>query len=148
MFQNLINKIKSDSSEDASNASNLPVNYYDEYEYIKIFRQQSFDKRLEISNKIINKHDNRIPIIVGCKSNIKIDKNKYIVPKDLTISQFLCVIKKRIDVLPTESIFLICNNKLMLHSDTLDVVYYKEKDSDKFLYICISLENTFGNHLK
>ena len=118
---------------------------YEEFDYIKKFRSQKLEERLQISNKIKLKYSNRIPIIVDCKKNILIDKNKYIVPNDLTIGQFLYTIRKRINLESKDAIFLLCNNKMLSTGEILSNVYELNKDEDDFLYIIISKENVFGN---
>ena len=118
---------------------------YEEFDYIKKFRSQKLEERLQTSNKIKLKYSNRIPIIVDCKKNILIDKNKYIVPNDLTIGQFLYTIRKRINLESKDAIFLLCNNKMLSTGEILSNVYELNKDEDYFLYIIISKENVFGN---
>lgn len=47
------------------------------------------------------------------KSNIPdIDKKKYLVPADLTVGQFVYVIRRRIKVDPNTNIFIFVNNVL------------------------------------
>ena len=124
--------------------NNVIKNNFDDYPYIKEFKSKKLESRLQMSDQILLKYKDRIPIIAECKKNIKISKNKYIVPKDLTIGQFLFILKKKINIEPSQSIFLICKNQLLLNTDTINSVYEKLKDDDLFLYIYITLENTFG----
>lgn len=65
-----------------------------EYHYITKFRKQKLEERIKISKKIISKYSQRVPIIVDCKKEINLDKNKYIVPNDLTFGQFMYIKKK------------------------------------------------------
>lgn len=41
-----------------------------------------------------------------------IDKKKYLVPADLTVGQFVYVIRKRIKLAPEKAIFIFVNNTL------------------------------------
>ena len=70
----------------------------------KSFKEQhAFEKRTNEANRIKQKYPDRVPIIVEIdeKSNLpQIDKKKYLVPHDLTISQFIYVIRKRIKLHP------------------------------------------------
>lgn len=142
---NIINKINNSASAIRCTIKNNDVkNNLDDYPYIKKFKNQKFEFRIQTSDKILLKYNERVPIIADCKAEINIDKNKYIVPRDLTIGQFLYILKKKINIEPTESIFLICNNILLINTETIASVYNKLKDEDGFLYICISFENTFG----
>jgi GABA(A) receptor-associated protein len=113
--------------------------------YINDFRRQKLEERIKISQKIISKYPQRVPIIVDCKQEIILDKNKYIVPNDLTVAQFMYILKKRINVNEQKSIFLLCNNQLVICTESINSLFNRQKDYDGFLYIIISLENTFGN---
>jgi GABA(A) receptor-associated protein len=109
----------------------------------------SLEKRQIECQKIITKYPDRIPIIVE-KLNEKnndvpnIDKNKYLVPCDLTIGQFQFVIRKRIKLDSQKALFIFINNKLPVATQNLKSVYENEKDEDGFLYVTYSGENTFG----
>jgi hypothetical protein len=73
-----------------------------------------------------------------------LDKCKYLVPKDIHIREFLCLIRKRIKIDSKKAIFIFINNKLVPMSSSLIELYNSEKDEDGFLYIKYTLENTFG----
>ena len=106
-----------------------------------------FNVRLEESNRIREKYPNRIPIIVekNEKSDIDdIDKHKFLVPSDLTIGQFMYVIRKRIKLPPEKGIFLFTNNKMAPTGYIISQMYETNKDEDGFLYFKYSGENTFG----
>jgi len=107
-----------------------------------------FDKRFKESENIKKKYPNRIPVIVEkfnkCKNIEEIDKNKYLVPDDLTLGQFIFVIRKRLKLSPDKAIFLFVNNKMIPSYTLMEKVYENEKDDDNFLYMCYSGENTFG----
>ena len=117
----------------------------EEYKFINEFKKQKLVERLQISKQIIKKYPYRVPIIVDSKTDIILDKNKYVVPEDLTIGQFMCILKKRIKINYYKSIFLICNGTVISNTDVIKNLYHNKKDDDGFLYIKILLENTFGN---
>ena len=77
----------------------------------------TFEKRLEESTKIKEKHPERIPIIVTKSKNCKLkemDKYKFLAPYDLTLGQFLIVIRKRIELDTSEALFVFVNNTLIV----------------------------------
>ena len=115
------------------------ISYKDEY---------TFEKRLEESSKIKTKHVDRIPCIVEkcpkCSHINEIDKRKFLVPIDLTMSQFVYIIRKRLKVSPHEAIFIFVNNSIPPSSSSILELYNKQKDLDGFLYFRYSSENTFG----
>ena len=108
----------------------------------------SFEDRKDESTRILKKYDDRIPIICE-KSNTNdsmptIDKIKYLVPADLSIGQFMYVIRKRLTLKPEQAIFLFIDNTLPPASELISSIYTKYKDEDGFLYVKYSGENTFG----
>ena len=108
---------------------------------------KSEEERLAESTKIIEKYPDKIPVIVEkySKSSIKnIDKNKYLVSGDMTMSQFIYIIRKRIKLKSSEALFFFVNNILCNNSQSMIEIYNLYKDKDGFLYIEYSSENTFG----
>ena len=108
----------------------------------------SLDKRRAECNRIITKHPERIPVVV-CKGHNDIDlpdidKNKFLVPKDMTIGQFVYIIRKRIKLDSNHALFVLINNTLQPTNKSLDDIYMDHKDEDGYLYIIYSSENTFG----
>ena len=109
--------------------------------------KNNFDQRCDESKKIMNKYPQRVPIIVEkCnKSTINdIDKNKYLVPKDMCMNQFIFIIRKRIQLDASQSLFVMINNQLSPSNIPLGEIYEKQKDKDGFLYMTYTSENTFG----
>ncbi len=66
------------------------------------------------------------------------------VPADLTVGQFVYVIRKRIKVDQNTNIFIFVNNILPPTAALMSTLYEEQKDEDGFLYITYSGENTFG----
>lgn len=106
-------------------------------------KNNSFEERKSESNRIRIKYNNRIPVIVEV-IDLKLDKSKYLVPCDFTASQLLCIIRKRIKILPETALFILINNSFPLATATMAMLYKEHKDKDGFLYMVLSLENTFG----
>jgi GABA(A) receptor-associated protein len=99
-------------------------------------------------NEVMKRYPDRIPVIIKPIDNKQpeIDKHKYLVPKDIVLSQFLFIIKKRIrDLKPEEALFLFVNKTTIPKTtSTMSEIYSNYKSEDDFLYIEYSLENTFG----
>jgi GABA(A) receptor-associated protein len=111
--------------------------------------EYKFEERFLESTRVINKYPNSVPIIVErSKSADKtcplIDKKKYLVPRDLTIGQFIYVIRNRLKLAPEKAIFLFINNQIYSTTQMIGEVYERNKDSDRFMYVVYSFENTFG----
>jgi len=113
---------------------------------IEFQKQYSFDERLTESKKIRSKYPDRIPIIVESNDSTipKIDKKKFLVPCDITVSQFMYVIRKRIKLNSTTALFLFINGKIPKSSELLVNVDKEHCNEDGFVYMVYSGENTFG----
>uniref|UniRef100_A0A671X0Z3 Gamma-aminobutyric acid receptor-associated protein-like 2 n=1 Tax=Sparus aurata TaxID=8175 RepID=A0A671X0Z3_SPAAU len=107
----------------------------------------SLEHRCIESAKIRNKYPDRVPVIVEKVSGsqiVDIDKRKYLVPSDITVAQFMWIIRKRIQLPSEKAIFLFVDKTVPQSSITMGQLYEKEKDEDGFLYVAYSGENTFG----
>ena len=107
----------------------------------------SFEQRQSECKRILCKYPDRIPIIVRKCKNCKlsdIDKEKYLVPNDMNLGQFIYVIRKRIQLESSEALFIMVNNSLQPSNKLIQEIYGNLKDEDGFLYIQYSSENTFG----
>eukprot|EP00252_Welwitschia_mirabilis_P023263 TRINITY_DN6546_c0_g2_i1.p3 TRINITY_DN6546_c0_g2~~TRINITY_DN6546_c0_g2_i1.p3 ORF type:complete len:123 (-),score=17.60 TRINITY_DN6546_c0_g2_i1:331-699(-) len=105
------------------------------------------ERRQAEAARIREKYPDRIPVIVekSEKSDIPdIDKKKYLVPADLTVGQFVYVVRKRIKLSPEKAIFIFVNNFLPPTAAMMCAIYEDHKDKDGFLYMTYSGENTFG----
>ncbi|TDZ25415.1 Autophagy-related protein 8 [Colletotrichum orbiculare MAFF 240422] len=109
--------------------------------------EHPFEKRKAEAERIRQKYSDRIPVICEKveKSDIAtIDKKKYLVPADLTVGQFVYVIRKRIKLSPEKAIFIFVDEVLPPTAALMSSIYEEHKDEDGFLYITYSGENTFG----
>ena len=73
-----------------------------------------------------------------------IDK-KYLIPKNLTISYVMYIIRKKINLDEKQALFLFVNNTLVPLNTTVGELYTTNKSiDDLFLYVYYTTENTFG----
>jgi len=110
--------------------------------------QHTFEKRKAEAQRIRAKYPDRIPVIAekASESDIPdIDKKKYLVPADLSVGQFVYVIRKRIKLKPEKAIFIFVNNTLPPTASLMSQIYKEHKDEDGFLYVTYSGESTFGS---
>merc|ERR1711871_1353510 len=83
---------------------------------LKRFKDEhNFEKRVEEADKILKKHADRIPVI--CEkaegSDIpEIDRKKYLVPQELTVGQFVYVVRKRLRLPAEKAIFIFVDGHL------------------------------------
>jgi GABA(A) receptor-associated protein len=112
-------------------------------------KQHSLQERRDESLRVLEKYQDRVPIVcerspTAAKDCPQIDKMKYMVPFDLSIGQFIWVIRKRMHLPPEKALFLFINGFIPTSSSIIGEVYESHKSDDLFLYITYSLENTFG----
>ena len=143
-LKKIIKHTISEQVEKISNSSKIDIKY-ENYPFMYTFQNQDFYERKKSSEIIMKKHPESIPIIVDCKSNIELNKKKYIVPKTLNVCQFISTIRKKIKIDSSQSIFLLCNNTMISNNQMIINIYNKHHNSDGFLYIILTLENVFGN---
>lgn len=118
------------------------------YVYFKI--KNTFEKRCEEYDKVCKKFPDKIPIIVekGNDKTYDIDQNKYLVPmtcdKPITMGHFANDVRKRLKLKQDEALFFFINNTIPSMTQPITEIYQQHKDTDGFLYINYSAENTFG----
>lgn len=116
------------------------------YKEFKFKKEYSFESRKKESEKMMRNHPDRVPIIVESKSpDIVLDKKRFLVPSDLTVGQFVFVIRKRTKMRPEQGIFLFTGENIPRATATISSIYEEKKDEDGFLYCTVVLENTFGS---
>ncbi|XP_045517788.1 uncharacterized protein LOC123710118 isoform X2 [Pieris brassicae] len=112
------------------------------------------NEKLKFSRKeevmaIKSKFPTKVPLIVERyhkeRSLPTLDKTKFLVPEDITMSQFLVIIRNRIKIKPNQALYLIINNRSMLSmSLTMAQAYETYSDEDGFLYITYASQEVFG----
>lgn len=115
----------------------------------------AYTKRLNEALRVMEKYPDRAPIIVE-KSNHatdipNIDRKKYLVPKDITVAEFIYIIRKRLyninpkDFTADKALYFFVNNSCMaVPNQSINMLYETHKDEDNFLYITYAGESTFG----
>jgi len=112
------------------------------------FKQRyQLSERKTSSKKLREQFSDRIPIIieVAPSSKITLSKHKFLVPENITLGYFMSIIRKYINILSNESIFVSCENNI-IPTMTISILelYTKYCNDDGFLYLYITSENTFG----
>jgi len=110
-------------------------------------KKYSFDKRLKEVASLAKRYPARIPVVIESTDDNQpaITKNKYLVPMDLSVSQFIYVIKKYITMNKQDAIFVFTKvGSIPPSSWSMSQLYDSYKSNDNFLYLYYSVENTFG----
>ncbi len=124
------------------------------------FRKRfNFEERKAITDKIIGKYEDKCPIYLSFDSHLNLKSlknyNRYIVTNNLTLSQFLLIVKKKINFDATESLTLfieiydknssnIKDTIVAPLSSSIASIYDNNKNDDGFLYMRLVKENVFG----
>lgn len=98
------------------------------------------------TRNIIKKYPDRIPVLLKSK-DLLLDKHKYLIPKDLTLSQFIYVIRKRArNVDSKTALFVLINDIIPGGMEPMSRLYERHVDPDtELLIVYIQKENTFGS---
>ena len=116
---------------------------------VKYRQRVSMTDRKISAERIMTQHPSRIPVVVECSEQLQQDhplsKNKFAVPYDLTLAQFLFVIRKHMKLQPEYAIYAFVNNRLHPTTSAIGTIYAQEKMEDGFMYIDIFQESTFGS---
>jgi GABA(A) receptor-associated protein len=107
-----------------------------------------FEARAEESRRIRDKFPGRVPIIVerGQRSLSVpvIDKQKFLVPGDLSVAQFIFVIRRRLNLPAEQALFLFIGSMLPTTGMLVRELHASYADADGFLYATYCGENVFG----
>ncbi len=103
---------------------------------------------------LLKKYPNRVPIVISSRSiNLKennTNNTNFIVPSNITIAEFLIILRKRIKIYNEEAIFMfvidnITKKDIMVpSSSTIDSLYSQYKDENLILNLYVEKESVFG----
>lgn len=113
-----------------------------------VIYNKSFEERFKESASVLQKYPSKVPVIVY-RSSTSLDipdlkKNKFLVPRDFTVGQFIYLIRSNIKLPSHKSMFIFVNNSLPTTSTLISTLYQNYKDNDGFLYMVYTGESTFG----
>ena len=115
----------------------------------KFKTDHTLEERQNMYSKILIKFPNRIPIICekGPNSDLPfLKKTTYLVPNNLTVSQFQFIIRKSLDLNEDSALFLgTSKGSIFIGDNNIMEVYNINKDKqDNFLYLYYVSEIVWG----
>jgi len=129
--------------------------------------EKTLEERIVYSKKLLSKYSDRIPIVIEKSEFVELQNYKYLLPRNLLVSEFMCIIKTKMNKALDEkkAIFTFVksnafgiashspkenacksdkNYNLVPMNQTIQEIYNIHKNEDGFLYIKFGIENTFG----
>ena len=106
----------------------------------------TFEQRRRENERITSAHRGRVPVIAeaGSRDTPRSDKEKFLVPEDLTAAQLTFVLRRRMRLDASQSLFLLVDGALVHAHATVRELHRKHAEADGFLYATYTTENTFG----
>jgi GABA(A) receptor-associated protein len=127
--------------------NNLPITSHSS-SFMKNFLNLSEEKRKSESLRILNKYPDRVPVIINPIDNKAppISNHKYLVPTNITLGQYMHIVRPKIKISPKEALFFfIGNTKLICPAgESISTIYSKYANNDGYLYIYYNIESAFG----
>eukprot|EP00040_Diaphanoeca_grandis_P024189 m.132688 g.132688 ORF g.132688 m.132688 type:complete len:131 (-) comp29627_c1_seq1:45-437(-) len=122
-------------------------------------QRHDFAAREAEALKMRTKYPTRFPVIVERYSGsndaeiANIDKNKFLIPEEMTVGQFMFIVRKRIALDEHQAFFMFVESVkkdgkksqiLAKSSDSIHSLYQAYRDQDNFLYFVYTSQNAFG----
>jgi GABA(A) receptor-associated protein len=120
---------------------------------------KTFEENKYYSNRLTYKYPDRIPVVIEKNEHIVLENYKYLLPKNITIGQFMSIIRTKMNIASKQALFTFVKSYssskesynsqkesyiLVPMSETIENIYNVHKNRDGFLYIKFGIENTFG----
>jgi GABA(A) receptor-associated protein len=111
-------------------------------------REKTLEQRKEESSTILRKYNGHVPVIVDKDPRCQlpdIERQKFLVPSDLTVGHFYFVVRRRINLPPQEAIFIFVSRKMPSANQTMGQLYSEYHDEDGFMYCVYGSDQAYGN---
>jgi GABA(A) receptor-associated protein len=100
---------------------------------------------------MLNKHPDRVPIVISSNSYKENGQHRFIVPNNITIAEFMKILRKKISLRPEEAIFIFVKDNTIKNGDvmvpsssTVGSIYNEYKDMNLILNLIYEKESVFG----
>ncbi len=101
------------------------------------------------AERIRAKYPDKVPIVVararGSRSTLpELRRWKFLVARDLTVGQFIYVLRSHMTLPPEQALFVFIGNSLPLSTARVGDVWHQFRGDDGALHVVCSAESTFG----
>lgn len=110
----------------------------------------TYEERAKECQNMLERYPDKVSMIVersqSAPSNAPyLHKRKFLAAKDMSLFEFLIVIRNRFNIDHSQSILFFVNDTTLLpQTMPISEVYHNYRDHDGFVYLKYSVENTFG----
>ncbi len=99
--------------------------------------------------RLYAKFPGRIPVLVlrhrGAAPDVpRLTKSKFLVPRDLSLGQFIYVVRNQMKMASEKALFIFVGDCLPLTGTLMSELYSHYKSLDGFLRVVYTSESTFG----
>jgi microtubule-associated protein 1 light chain len=101
--------------------------------------------------EMLNKHPNRVPIIISSTSFKEHGQHRFIVPNNITVSEFMKILRNKVSLKQEEAIFIFVKDKslnndavIVPSSSSIESIYNQYKDNNMVLNLIYEKEAVFG----
>ncbi|KAM4722704.1 microtubule-associated protein 1 light chain 3 gamma-like [Rhinophrynus dorsalis] len=114
------------------------------------FKQRKrLDSRIHEVNRVRNRFPSKIPVIVERSPQEKLlpplQKIKFLVPPEITVGQFVHLIRCKLPLPPSHALCVLVRGRQMTSLVmTMSQVYNENRDHDGFLYLTYMSQDVFG----
>lgn len=100
--------------------------------------------------RLAQNHPDRIPVFVrksrSCKSDIpEVPRSKFLVPRMLTVGQFVYIIRRQIKLPPEGALFFFIGGTLPTTNMLMVELYQQHKEADGSMHFEYTSESVFGS---
>jgi len=118
-------------------------------QYKSYKKLRSFDERSTEAQQILKERPDIVPVIIektrGETLLPPIDKRKFLISKEATMSTVIQSVRRRLDLHQNQTIFLLIADAVIPSaSSPINQVYQEYKDEDGFLYIKYAAQEVYG----
>ena len=121
--------------------------YFSSYDIGKVYKDKHpFEERVAECKRLKDQYPDRIPVILEFDAMLhkhKI-KERFLVPKDLTMGQFMFVIRNQLQLNPSEAVYLVCRGRCIPNTELFLEIGEKQKEKCGNVFMRLYKENTFG----